>query len=71
VCAGDTVINHMMAEYCEFEWSRQHIDLSDVSSSKVESLNGIQDKPLLIQAVRNLIPTRPETGVFLTWKLTT
>jgi hypothetical protein len=66
VCTGDTVINRMMAEYCEFEWNHRHIDLSDVSSSKTEPLNGIQDKSLLIQAVRNLIPTRPEIGEFST-----
>jgi hypothetical protein len=69
VCTGDPVIDHMMAEYCEFEWSRQHIDISNASSSKAESLNGIQDKSVLIQAVRNLIPTRPEIGEFSTWKL--
>jgi hypothetical protein len=54
----------MMAEYCEFEWSCRHIGISDVSSTKTESLNGIQDKSLAIQAVRNLIPTRPEIGKF-------
>ncbi|PNF43482.1 Clavesin-2 [Cryptotermes secundus] len=50
----------MMAEYCEFEWSRRHIDILSASSSKAESLNGIEDKSLLIQAVRNLISSRPE-----------
>jgi hypothetical protein len=59
----------MMAEYCEFDWSRRHIDISNVSASKAESLNGIQDKSLLIQAVQNLIPTRPEIGEFSIWKL--
>ncbi|XP_021932783.1 clavesin-2-like isoform X3 [Zootermopsis nevadensis] len=50
----------MMAEYCEFEWSCRHIGMSDASPTKAESLNGIQDKSLTIQAVQNLIPTRPE-----------
>jgi hypothetical protein len=54
----------MMAEYCEFEWSRRHIGISDASPTKTESLNGIQDKSLLIQAVQNLIPTRPGVGEF-------
>jgi hypothetical protein len=54
----------MMAEYFEFDWTHRHIDLSSVSMTKTESLNGIQDKSHLIQAVRNLIPTRPEIGEF-------
>lgn len=66
---GDPIIDRMMAEYCEFEWSRRHIDVSSASSSKAESLNGIEDKSLLIQAVQNLIPTRPELGEFSIWKL--
>jgi hypothetical protein len=64
VCPGDAIIDCMMAEYCEYEWSCQRIGISDVSPTKTESLNGIQDKSLAIQAVRNLIPTRPEIGEF-------
>lgn len=59
----------MMAEYCEFEWSCRHIGMSDASPTKAESLNGIQDKSLTIQAVQNLIPTRPEIGEFSYCKL--
>jgi hypothetical protein len=61
---GGAIIDCMMAEYCEFEWSHRHIGISDASPTKTESLNGIQDKSLLIQAVRNLIPTRPGVGEF-------
>jgi hypothetical protein len=66
VCPGDAVISCIMAEYCEFEWHHQHIGISDLSPTKTETLNGIQDKSLAIQAVRNLIPTRPEIGEFST-----
>jgi len=54
----------MMAEYFEFDWKHRHIGLSSASPTKTESLNGIQDKSHLIQAVQNLIPTRPEIGEF-------
>jgi len=50
----------MMAEYFEFDWSVRHNGLPSASPTKTESLNGIQDKSHLIQAVQNLIPTRPE-----------
>lgn len=64
VCPGDSIIDCMMAEYFEFDWKHRHIGLSSASPTKTESLNGIQDKSHLIQAVQNLIPTRPEIGEF-------
>jgi len=64
VCPGDAIIDCMMAEYSEFDWTPRHIHLSSASPTKTESLNGIQDKSHLIQAVKNLMPTRPEIGEF-------
>jgi hypothetical protein len=64
VCSGDAVIDSMMAEYFEYDWTQRHIGFSSVSPTKAESLNGIQDKTHLIQAIQNLIPTRPEIGEF-------
>jgi hypothetical protein len=64
MCPGDAIIDCMMAEYFECDWTHRHISLSSASPTKTESLNGIQDKSRLIQAVQNLIPTRPEIGEF-------
>jgi hypothetical protein len=64
VCPGDAITDCMMAEFFEYDWTHRHISLASVSSTKTESLNGVQDKTHLIQAVQNLIPTRPEIGEF-------
>ena len=64
MCPGGAIIDCMMAEYFEFDWNLRHIGLSSASPTKTESLNGIPDKSHLIQAVHNLIPTRPEIGEF-------
>lgn len=50
----------MMAEFFEFDWTHRNIGLSSASPTKTESLNSIPDKSHLIQALHNLIPTRPE-----------
>lgn len=64
MCPGDAIIDCMMAEYFEYDWTHRHVGLSSASPTKIESFNGIQDKSQLIQAVQNLIPTRPEIGEF-------
>lgn len=64
VCSGDAIIDCMMAEYFEYDWAHRRIGLSSASPTKIESFNDVQDKSHLIQAVLNLIRTRPEIGEF-------